>query len=264
MRWAEDGMSDLFDLQGKVAVVTPGGCGIGLMATTGLLWAGATVYIASRDLASCREVAHSLQAVGRVVPLGYDLSSVEGCQSLAVDVAQCEEKVHILANNSGTARAPIDEYPEKGWDKSMDLNAKAPFFLTQALPPRLIAGAQPGDQSRVINIGSVDGLRVPRSNNYGYSASKAAIHHLTRVLAVEMGPRGSTVNAIAPGPFRSKMMKATLQVVEDALVVASPMGRIGQDDDIAGAVVYLSSRAGAFVNGAAIPVDGGLSLVPAL
>lgn len=257
------GMNELFDLHGRTALVTGGGRGIGLMATIGLLRAGASVYIASRDLAACRDVADSLHDLGRVIPLGHDLSTVDGCRSLAADLGQREECLHILVNNSGAAwGAPIDEYPEMGWDKSMDLNLKAPFFLTQALLRMLEAGAHPGDPSRVINVGSVDGLRVPRSSNFGYSASKAAIHHLTQVLAFELGPRGITVNAIAPGPFQSKMMEATLEKFEDALVAASPVGRIGQDDDIAGAVVYLSSRAGAFVNGAVIPVDGGLSLVP--
>jgi len=255
-------MTGLFDLDGKAALVTGGGRGIGLMATRGLLEAGARLYIASRDLRACEEAAAALAPLGTVVPLGHDLATAEGCAALAADVASAEDSLHILVNNSGAAwGATVDEYPESGWDKAMDLNAKAPFFLTQALLPLLERAARPGDPARVINIGSVDGLRVPRANNFGYAASKAAVHHLTRVLAVELGPRGITVNAIAPGPFQSKMMAATLAEHHDALVAASPLGRIGQDDDIAGAVVYLASRAGCFVNGAVIPVDGGLSLV---
>jgi NAD(P)-dependent dehydrogenase (short-subunit alcohol dehydrogenase family) len=256
-------MRDLFDMTGKTAVVTGGGRGIGLMATTGLLLAGARVYIASRDVAACQVAAQGLKPFGDIVPLAHDLATTEGCRALADDIAAKESALHVLVNNSGAAwGASFPEYPENGWDKTMDLNVKAPFFLVQALLPLLQSGARSGDPSRVINIGSVDGLRVPRSNNFAYSASKAALHHLTKVLAVELGPRNLTVNAIAPGPFRSKMMAATLADSQDRLETASPLGRIGEDDDIAGAVVYLSSRAGAFVTGAVLPVDGGISLVP--
>lgn len=258
-------MSGLFALDGRIAVVTGGSRGIGLMATRGLLEAGARVYIASRDLSACEDAAGSLVHLGEVVALGHDLSSVEGCRDLAADVAAREGALHVLVNNSGAAwGAPFEDYPEGGWDKVMDLNLKGAFFLTQAMLPMLTAEASQTAPSRVINVGSVDGLRVPRSSNFAYAASKAALHHLTQAMAVELGPRGVTVNALAPGPFRSKMMAATLDAHHDELVASSPLGRIGEDDDIAGAVVYLASRAGRFVNGAVIPVDGGISLVSAV
>ena len=155
--------------------------------------------------------------------------------------------------------APIEEFPATAWDKVVDLNLKSPFFLTRALLPLLEAAGSHEDPARVINIGSIDGLRVPLLPTYPYSASKAGLHHLTRVLARELGPRHVTVNAVAPGPFESKMMAATLKASGDAIAEAAPLRRIGRPDDMAGVAVYLSSRAGAYVTGAVIPVDGGIA-----
>lgn len=241
---------NLFDLTGKVAVVTGGTRGIGLMITQGLLAAGATVYASSRRPEPV-DGAHTLVA---------DLSREDECVRLAAEIgAEVGDRVHILVNNAGaTWGAPLEEFPASGWDKVLDLNLKAPFFLTRAFLPLLEAAATEDDPARVINIGSIDGLRVPEFENFSYSASKAGVHHLTRVLAKQLGPRRITVNAIAPGPFPSKMMATFLEEAGDEIAATSPLGRIGRPDDMAGAAIFLSSRAGSWITGAILPVDGGI------
>jgi NAD(P)-dependent dehydrogenase (short-subunit alcohol dehydrogenase family) len=229
----------LFDLTNKVAVVTGGSRGIGLMMARGLLEAGASVIISSRDAEACGRAVADLTPLGPVHAEPADLSTE--------------------VNNAGaTWGAPLESYPESGWDKVFTLNLKAPFFLTRALVPLLSRSGTADDPSRVVNVGSVDGLHVPPLPTYAYSSSKAALHHLTKVLARELGPRHITVNAIAPGPFESKMMASTLESFGDAVAALSPLNRIGRPDDMAGAVVYLASRAGSYVTGALLPVDGGI------
>lgn len=252
----------LFDLAGKTAVVTGGSRGIGFMAAGGLLDAGAKVYIVSRAAAACEAAAEELSGRGDVVALAADLSAPDACLRFAEEFRSRESKLDILVNNAGAAwGAPIEDYPVDGWDKVMNLNLRSPFFLTQALLSALEAAGTPDEPARVVNVGSIDGLRVPRMATFAYSASKAGVHHLTKVLAVQLGSRNITVNAIAPGPFESKMMAATLDEMQAELERSAPLGRIGRADDIAGVIVYLASRAAAFVTGAVIPVDGGISLV---
>jgi len=249
----------LFDLAGKVAVVTGGTRGIGLMIARGLLQAGASVYISSRKPEAGDAAAGELSAHGRVVSVPANLASEQECARLAAEVGRSEERVHVLVNNAGaTWGAPLEEFPASAWDRALDLNLKAPFYLTRAFLPLLQAAGTVDDPARVINIGSIDGLRVPEFPTYSYSASKAGLHQLTRVLARELGPRHVTVNAVAPGPFESKMMAATLAEFGDEIAAAAPLGRIGRPDDMAGVAVFLSSRAGAYVTGAVIPVDGGI------
>jgi NAD(P)-dependent dehydrogenase (short-subunit alcohol dehydrogenase family) len=249
----------LFDLTGKVAVVTGGTRGIGLMIARGLLQAGAAVYVSSRKPEAGEAAVAELREFGRVESIPADVSTEAECLRLAEAVGQREERLHVLVNNAGAAWGePLEQFPESGWDKVLNLNLKAPFFLTRAFLPLLEAAASDDDPARVINIGSIDALRVPDTANYSYSASKAGVHQLTRVLARELGPRHITVNAIAPGPFESKMMAATLEAFGDEIVAASPLGRIGRPDDMAGTAVYLASRAGAYVTGAILPVDGGI------
>ncbi len=250
---------NLFDLSGKAAVVTGGTRGIGLMIARGLLEAGARVYISSRKADACAAAELELQQYGTVAAIPADLSAEEECIRLAGEIGEREQALNVLVNNAGaTWGAPIEEYPAAAWDKVLNLNLKSPFFLTRAFLPLLEAGGTHDDPARVINIGSIDGLRVPARPTYAYSASKAGLHHLTRVLARELGPRRITVNAVAPGPFESKMMAATLETFGDAIAAAAPLRRIGRPDDMAGVAVYLASRAGAYVTGAVIPVDGGL------
>ena len=253
-------MGELFSVESKVAVVTGGSRGIGLMIARAFVEGGARVYVSSRKAAVCREVAEELSRTGECLALPADLSGEEACRRLAAEVGEREDRVHVLVNNAGaTWGAPLEDYPGAAWDKVLDLNLKAPFFLTRAMLPLLEAAAAPDDPARVINVGSIDGLRVPAMPTYAYSASKAGLHHLTRVLARELGPRGVTVNAIAPGPFESKMMAETLRRFGDQIAAAAPLGRIGRPEDMAGAVLYLASRAGAYVTGAVLPVDGGLT-----
>lgn len=251
---------NLFDLSGKTAVVTGGTRGIGLMMARGLLEAGASVYISSRKADACAHAAAELSQFGQVTAIPADLSTEEECQRLAAEVGSHEQSLSILVNNAGaTWGAPLEEFPAFAWDKVLDLNLKSPFFLTRAFLPLLEAAATHDDPARVINVGSIDGLHVPRLPTYSYSASKAGLHHLTRVLARDLGPRMITVNAVAPGPFESKMMAATLAAAGDAIAAAAPLRRIGRPDDMAGVAVYLASRAGSYVTGAVIPVDGGLA-----
>jgi NAD(P)-dependent dehydrogenase (short-subunit alcohol dehydrogenase family) len=251
---------DLFDLTGKKAVVTGGTRGIGLMIARGLLQAGATVWVSSRKADACEAAREELSAYGEVHAVAADLAQEAECLRLAVEVGAATDRVDVLVNNAGaTWGESLATFPESAWDKVIDLNLKSPFFLTRAFLPLLEAAASDDDPARVINIGSIDGLRVPALPTYSYSSSKAAVHMLTKVLAKELGPKRITVNAVAPGPFESKMMAATLDAFGDAIASAAPLGRIGRPDDMAGVAVFLASRAGSYVTGAVIPVDGGIA-----
>lgn len=255
-------VKELFSIAGKTALVTGGSRGIGLMIARGFVAAGARVYISSRKREVCEQVAAELSARGTCVALPADLSTEAGARGLAGELAAREECLHILVNNAGANwNAPLAEYPDAAFDKVMNLNVKGVFHLTRFLVPMLEKAARPGDPARVINIGSIDGLRVPAFETYAYSSSKAAVHHLTRHLAAQLAPRGITVNAVAPGPFESKMMAETLRRFRDAIIGSCPLGRIGEPEDMAGVAIYLASRAGAYLTGVVIPVDGGISTV---
>lgn len=249
----------LFDLTGKRALVTGGTRGIGLMMARGLMQAGARIVISSRKPDGCEEAREQLSSFGDVAAVTADLSRHEECLRLAEEVIGGGE-LHILVNNAGaTWGEPLQTFPDSAWDKVLDLNLKSPFWMVQALLPALRETGTADDPSRVINVGSIDGLRPSRLPVYSYVSSKAALHHLTRQLAADLGPEHITVNAVAPGPFQSKMMAATLETFGDSIAASAPLGRIGRDDDMAGVAVYLASRAGAYLTGAVIPVDGGLA-----
>ncbi len=253
-------MAGLFDISGKVAVVTGGSRGIGQMIATGFVQAGAKTYISSRKKDVCDAVAAELSKHGECISIPADLGTEAGCRYLAEEVAKRESKLHILVNNAGaTWNAPIAEFPDDAWDKVMNLNLKGIFHLTRFMLPLLEAAASPEDPARVINIGSIDGLQAPNFETYPYSSSKAAVHQLTRHMAQNFGAKQITVNAIAPGPFESKMMAETLVRFGDSIRASSPLGRIGHPDDMAGTAIFLSSRAGSYLTGAVIPVDGGIS-----
>jgi NAD(P)-dependent dehydrogenase (short-subunit alcohol dehydrogenase family) len=254
-------MTDLFSIAGKTAVVTGGSRGIGLMIARGFVEAGAKVYISSRKADVCEQVAVELGALGECVALPADLSTEHECRRLAGEVAARESGLDILVNNAGaTWGAPLDEFDEAAWERVLALNVKGVFHLTKFLRPLLEKAGTAEDPARVINIGSIDGIHVPMLETYSYSASKAAVHQLTRHLARRLAP-AVTVNAIAPGPFESKMMAATLEAAGDAIAASAPLKRIGRPDDMAGTAQFLASRAGAYLTGAIIPVDGGIATV---
>ena len=256
-------MAPLFDISGKTALVTGGSRGIGLMIARGFVEAGTRVYISSRKAEVCDEVAAELSKRGECFSLPADLGDEAECGRLAAELRSREDRLHILVNNAGaTWGAPIAEYPAAAFDKVLDLNVKAPFLLTQALLPLLDAAASVDDPARVINIGSIDAIQVPMLETYAYSSSKAAVHHLTRVLAVELAAKHITVNAVAPGPFESKMMAETLRTFGDAIRASVPLGRIGAPEDMAGIAIFLASQAGAYLTGTVIPVDGGITVRP--
>lgn len=260
-------LSQLFSVSGKTVLVTGGSRGIGLMIAQAYVANGATVYISSRKADVCEAVAAELTANapsgGRCVALPADLATTEGRQALVAELTAKEKTLDILFNNAGaTWGAPFADFPEIGYDKTMDINVKAIFLLTRDLLPLLKAAATKSDPARVINIGSIDGIHVPIFDNFPYAASKAAVHQLTRVLAAKLGKENITVNAIAPGFFPSKM---TQFMIDDPDGLAQfegtcPLGRVGTPEDMGGLALFLGSRAGAYMNGAIIPIDGGTVL----
>jgi NAD(P)-dependent dehydrogenase (short-subunit alcohol dehydrogenase family) len=252
---------DMFRLDGKIAVVTGGGRGIGLMIARGLLQAGAKVYLASRKEPELAAAVEELSPLGPVAAIPANLGTAEGVRTLASSLADSEDAIHALFNNAGAAwGAPFDEFPESGFDNIFAINIKGVFLLTRALVPMLKAAATPDDPARVINTGSIDGIRPPGPgrDNFSYSASKAGVHMLTRHLAGELAP-DILVNAIAPGLFQSRMTKELLAAGADAVGAHLPLGRIGRPDDMAGIAVFLASRASSYITGAVIPIDGGVS-----
>jgi NAD(P)-dependent dehydrogenase (short-subunit alcohol dehydrogenase family) len=252
-------MTDLFSIAGKTALVTGGGRGIGRMIAAGYVEAGAKTYISSRNAQVCDEVAAELSAVGECISVPADLSTEAGCRTLAQEMGRRQDALHILVNNAGnTWGAPLEDFDEAAWDRVLSLNVKGVFHTTKFLLPLLEAASAPDDPGRVINIGSIDGIQVPTLETYSYSASKAAVHQLTRHLAKKLAPT-VTVNAIAPGPFESKMMAATLDAFGPQIAAAAPMKRIGRPADMAGAAIYLASPAGAYLTGVILPVDGGIA-----
>jgi len=251
---------DLFTLEGRVALVTGGSRGIGRMIAEGFLGQGAKVYISSRKAQACDEAAKALSEFGECLSLPQDVSTVDGCRALAARLTALEPKLDILVNNAGAAwGAPFDDFPESGWDKVMNLNLKSPFFLTQALHGALAAAATDDRPAKVINIASIDGIRLNPQETYSYHASKAGLIYLTRRMAAHLIADRIVVTAIAPGAFASDMNRDARDHGE-RVARGIPNRRIGRDEDMAGAAIYLASRAGDYVVGETVAVDGGVAL----
>ena len=251
-------IENLFNLKGKVALVTGGAKGLGAMMTQGLVEAGAKVYISSRSVSACAAFAEEMSKIGECIALPMDLSTVENCKELATQLAEKEEKLDILINNSGVSwGATLEDFPEKGWDKVMNINVKSVFFLTQSLLPMLRTAGTADNPSRVINISSIAAKSNDSLSAYSYGPSKAAVTQLTRLLAKDLIKDNILVNAIAPGFFPSNM---TAHYDRKEIIAHTPMGRIGRPTDIAGLVIYLCSSGSNFMTGNYIPIDGGALL----
>jgi len=252
-------MNGLFSLEGRVAVVTGGSRGIGKMIAQGFAEQGAKVYISARKAQACFETAEELSVHGACIAMPCDLSSVEGCRSFAAELSEKEPKVDILVNNAGAAWGePFENYSEKGWDKTMDLNVKSLFFLTQAMHGAMVAAATTERPGKVINIASIDGIKINPWETYAYQASKAAVIHLTRRLAARLTKDNICVSGIAPGAFQSEMNYAARDM-PDAVAKMIPAKRVGRAEDMAGTAVFLASRAGDYVVGDTLAVDGGVA-----
>ncbi len=250
--------TQLFSLKGRTALITGGSRGIGRMIAEGFLAQGARVYISARKADACDQTAKELSAFGHCVSLPADVSTLEGAQALVDAYAKHEGSLDILVNNAGAAwGAPYDEFPESGWDKVVDLNLKAPFFLTQALTP-MLRKATTNHLAKVINIASIDGISVNPQETYSYAASKAGLIQLTRRMALRLAQDRIAVSAIAPGAFASNMNKDARDH-GDEVKARIPAGRIGEPEDMAGAAIYLASRAGDYVMGSTLIVDGGVT-----
>ena len=249
---------ELFSLKGRSALITGGSRGIGRMIAEGFLAQGARVYISARKADACRQTAEELSAFGPCIALPGDVSTLAGAQALAAAYAQHETSLDILVNNAGAAwGAPFDDFPESGWDKVVDLNLKAPFFLTQTLAP-LRRKAAEVQAAKVINIASIDGQSVNPMETYSYAASKSGLIHLTRRMALRLIQDNIVVSAIAPGAFASEMNRDARDH-GDAVAARIPARRIGEPEDMAGAAIFLASRAGDYVVGSTLTVDGGVT-----
>ncbi|HAT28317.1 MAG TPA: SDR family oxidoreductase [Gammaproteobacteria bacterium] len=254
-------INEMFSVAGKTAIVTGGSRGIGKMIAEGFVENGVKTYITARKAEACEATAAELSVNGVCIALPADISTTSGRNLFVKAIKQRENKIDILVNNAGAAwGASFEDYPDDGYDKVMDINVRAVFMLTRDLLPLLTKDASTENPSRVINIGSIDGLRISSTENFAYGASKAAVHFLTRNLAVSLARKGLTFNAIAPGPFESKMMAHTLAQFQDRIEKENPMGRIGSPRDMAGLALFLASPAATYMTGQVIALDGGSHL----
>lgn len=250
-------MSSLFDVSGKVALVTGGSRGIGGMIAKGLVDNGAKVYVTARNASACEAIATELGGSKKCVAIPADISKVAEIQRVVETIEAQEQKLDILINNAGTVwGAPIEKFPEDGFDKVISLNLKAVFFATQKCLPLLRRAGTADNPARIISIGSVEGLHVPSTDTFSYSATKSAVHHLTRHIAARVAKDHITVNAIAPGPFVTKMTEK-MENFDEIVAESVPLQRPGRADDIVGTILFLTSRAGAYVTAVTLPLDGG-------
>ncbi len=253
-------ITDLFSVQGKTVLVTGGSRGIGEMIASAFVRAGAKVIITARSAEDCQTVCAALSEAGAISAIPADLSSIVGIEGLALSLDNKIDGLDVLINNAGVAwGASIDDYPEFGWDKTVNLNLKSPFFLCQKLLPQLRLKAAQTSSARIINIASIDGLHPPDFDTFAYSASKAGLIMLTQHLAKKLAREQIQVNAVAPGFFLSKMTEKSLETIEQDVIRSTPLGRLGQPDDIAGLTLFLASQASSFITGTCFPCDGGRS-----